>query len=409
MSDITTDLPAMTDDSGTGRDGTVEDVAFFETWRDAINNQVLSATNPTVTPADTIDEVVAARGTLPSLSDWTLVEHNADGTHQALSYVTSAQMMGGLGGVNLIRNDDFQLWPDGDASAPLYWPVTGSGASAARTGTGLGDTTRKVGDFSCKLTRSGADCYIQNALLSGGAFTRANFLRGKFVAAGMWVYCSTPNIARIAVNDGIGTTYSTYHTGAGAWEFLAATRELDSSATAISIRGAVNTSDGSAYFSGACAILIDSDLALRQYQPSPISYGMLHYALAGNLSAAANQGRVTMSRGALVKDVQAIVKTAPTTQAIIFDVNSWDGASYTSMFSTQPQIAAAAYYGGAQPDGTYARRCLRGAFGSSISAGAVVTLDVDQVGSGTTGADAAVEVRVLQYMTPLERFLSYND
>jgi hypothetical protein len=38
-----------------------------------------------------------------------------------------------------------------------------------------------------------------------------------------------------------------------------------------------------------------------------------------------------------------------------------------------------------------------------------MTLDVDQVGSGTAGADAVVEVGVLQYASPLERFLGYSD
>jgi len=409
MSDITTSgtpAPTVTNDDGTGRTGTRLNEAFYNALVDSINDQVASATNPTLRPQDTIDEVVTARAAYPDLDarldDLALAS-------SITSLVTTSQVMGGLGGVNLIRNDDFLVWPDGDSSAPWAWTLTGAAATVARTGTGLGDTNRKVGDFACLLTRAGTNCYIQNSLLAGSAFTRANFLAGKYVAFGMWVKCSTPNIARLQINDGIGTGSGSYHTGGGAWEFLTVTRQLDASATTLLLRGAVDTADGSAYFSGATAILLNSSLTLGQYQPSPVVYGAMHFALAGNLTVATNQGRVILARGGIVKDIQCLAKTAPTGQAAIFDVNSWDGANYTTMCTTKPQLADGVVAGGAQPDGTYARRCLRGAFGASPGAGSIVTLDVDQVGSGVAGADAVVEVRMLQYASPLERFLNYSD
>jgi hypothetical protein len=415
MSQINGDLPAYVNDDGTGRTGTRVNVVFLDAWRDAINTQTYSAANPTLTPADIIDEVVTARGSTLSLDDRLDAEHNEDGTHNLTgslgTVVTSSQLMGGLGGVNLIRNDDFLVWPDGDSSAPLWWTLTGAAATVARTGTGLGDTTRKVGDFACKVTRAGTDCYIGNSLLSGGAFTRANFLKQKYLAFGMWVYCSTPNIARIGIYDGVGITYSDYHTGGGTFEYLPVTRQIDSSATELTVRGRVDTSDGSAVFSGATALLHNGPVGLElvQYQPSPVLYGTMHFALSGNLTVAANQGRVRFRRGGIVKDLQILAKTAPTGQPAIFDLNTWDGANYTTMFSTKPEVAAAAFAGGGQPDGTYARRCLRGSFGATRSAGSEMTLDVDQIGSGTAGADAVVEVGVLQYASPLERFLGYSD
>ena len=39
---------------------------------------------------------------------------------------------------------------------------------------------------------------------------------------------------------------------------------------------------------------------------------------------------------------QLSVKTAPTGQALVVDVNTYDGATQTSMFSTKPEIAATA-------------------------------------------------------------------
>lgn len=414
MSDIEVDAPTVTNDSGTGRDGTRADETWYDALLAAINVQVLSSTNPSLTPADAIDEVVTARGSLGALDDRLDVSINEDGTLKSTAtstFITETQLMGGLGGVNLVRNDDFMVWPAGDSAAPLYWDLTGAAATIARTGTGLGDTSRKVGDFAAKVTRNGTNATLTNTLLSGTAFTRADFLKQQYIGFGVWVKCSTPNIARVSVADNTGTTYSSYHTGGGSWEFLAVTRQIDSSGTAIIVGGVVDTSDGNAIFSGATALLLQDDLDVVQYQPSPVMYGAINFSLSGNLGAGVNQGRFVMARGGIVKDVQCLLKTAPVGADVIFDVNTWDGGAYTSMFSSgaRPTVADGATRAGTQPDDTYARRCVRGGFGTSISAGAELTLDVDQVGSGTTGADAVIEIRTLQYASPLERFLEHDD
>ncbi len=405
--------PTVVNDDGTGRTGTRVDKAWKDAFVVALDSLIHSNTNTAVAPNAIIDEVIASRGSLANLNAFHDVEHNEDGTHKntglIATHVTESQLMGGLGNVNVARNDDFLVWPAGDTSAPLYWPLTGAAATIARTGTGLGDTSRKVGDFAVKLTRVGTDCYLENALLAGAAFTRANFLRSKWVALGMWVKCSTPNIARIQIDDGIGTSQSAYHTGGGAFEFLSITRQLDSSATRIGIRARVDTSNGNAVFSGAGAMLLDSDMDAVQFAPCPMAYAFKHFVLGGTVETGTNLGRVVLARGSIVKDVQMLIKTAPTDAALKIDINSYDGASYTSMFSTVPEIAASAFVGGAQPDGTYARRCLRGEFGTSRVAGGELSLDVDQVGSTIPGSDLAIEVRSLVYNTPFEKFLNHDD
>lgn len=416
MTQLATGAPSVVNDSGTGRDGTRVDLSWYNAFIAAIDALIHSSTNPTITPADIIDEMVDARGSQASLDDRIDEEHNEDGTHKSTgiiaTFITESQLMGGLGGVNLFRNDDFQMWPDGDTSAPLYWTLAGTAATVARTGTALGDTSRKIGDFAAKLTRNGNDCKLTYSLLEGTAFTRADFLKQKYLALGVWVKCSTPNIARIAVYDGAGSTESSYHTGGGSWEFLPVTHQIDSSATAVTARLLVDTSDGNAIFSGATGILLDSAFTLTQYQAAPtMLYGAIHFALGGDIATGVNQGRMVLSRGGIVKDVQCLMKTAPVGADAIFDVNSWDGAAYTSMFSggARPTVLDGATRAGTQPDDTYARRCLRGGFGATVSAGAEITLDVDQIGSGTAGADAVIEGRVLQYSTPLERFMNFDD
>jgi hypothetical protein len=86
------------------------------------------------------------------------------------------------------------------------------------------------------------------------------------------------------------------------------------------------------------------------------------------------------------------------------DVNTWDGAALTSMFSTRPQIGSTLFQGGAQPDTTYARRCFAANSGATRPTGGEITFDVDQVGSGVAGSDLRIEVRALEYQSPLERF-----
>lgn len=105
--------------------------------------------------------------------------------------------------------------------------------------------------------------------------------------------------------------------------------------------------------------------------------------VAGTLSVATDVADyLLLSRKAIIDEVHAHVGTAPTGQALIVDVND-DG---TTIFTTQgnrPQIAASANDDtSGTPDG-----------GTAVAAGSVITVDVDQVGSGTAGADLYVSIR----------------
>jgi hypothetical protein len=410
MAEIQSDAsyPQIVDDSGTGRDGSPIDAAFLDGIAEAVNAQTHSATNPTVTPANIVDEVVTARGSTASLDARLDQEHNEDGTHKTTgtlgTLVTVTQLMGGLGAVNLVPNDDFLVWCDGDAAVPTGWTLTGAGGSVARAGSGLADTTRKVGDFCMKVTRAGTNVNVSNILLQGAAFSRADFIKGQYVTAGMWVKCSTPNIARVAVSDSASTAYSSYHTGGGTWEWLACTRQISLAAASLVVAATVHNSDGSAWFDGVTSILLNANLTVASYQPSPVVYGALHFSVSGVVAGASNVHAYAPARIGILKDVQLYANTAPTGQALIVDLNTWDGASFTSMFATRPQLAAGAQYGNAQPDGTYARRCVRGLSAAAVTVSGLLNFDVDQVGSGVAGSDLRVEARLLQYQSPLERF-----
>lgn len=412
MAGIRDDAPTVTDDTGTGRDGTPVDEIWYDALLDAIDAWVYSPTNPTLQPNDITDEVVTARGSKSTLDDRLDVSLNEDGTLKTTGvladYATVNQLLGGIGGTNLVMNDDFLLWPGGDGAVTDGDVLAGTGVSIARTGTGLGDTTRKVGDFCAKVTRGTTDASLTRSVLSGSAFTRANFIIGLYAAAGCWVKCASANSARLSIYDGVGYTNSSYHTGGGAWEFLAVTRQVNVAADRLELICQVNNSAVSAYFSGRTLFLIDSNLSLPRYVPCPVIYGAAHFAVFGNIDVATNVGRFTPSRSGIVKDVEVHLLTPPTGQAAIIDVNSGNGTTQDSMFATRPQIAATESFGNAQPDGTYEHRCLVGFSGSTPSGlNQQLTVDVDQKGSGTAGANLSVEVRIMQYQSALERFQSY--
>jgi hypothetical protein len=42
--------------------------------------------------------------------------------------------------------------------------------------------------------------------------------------------------------------------------------------------------------------------------------------------------------------------------------------------------------------------------GAALAVGGELSFDVDQVGSGAAGSDLRVEVRAMEYQSPLERF-----
>ncbi len=99
---------------------------------------------------------------------------------------------------------------------------------------------------------------------------------------------------------------------------------------------------------------------------------------AGTLTAAANKARVTFPVAATIVGVYISAITAPTGAAILVDVNK----AGTTLFTTQasrPTIADGANDSVvAVPDVT------------ALAAGDVLTVDVDQVGSGAAGANLTV-------------------
>jgi hypothetical protein len=369
----------------------------------AINNQVHSATNPTVTPKAIIDEVVTARGNMTDLEDRLDGVIDADGVLVPSAQTMSiAQVMATAAAVNLIPDSTFLMWHLGDAAEPTFWKATGS--TVARAGTGLGDTTRKVGPYCAKVSSAGS---IFHYLIDAAQWAGADHLEGQKIGFGVWAKTSTASLGRITVSDADSSSNSSWHTGGGTWEWLSGVHTISAAATYLRVELQVS-GVGDVYFSGPTAIL--SDQAPVRWAPSQKMYGSLFVPASGVPAVADGAFHYVFARPALVRDVQAFAGTAPG-GAFDFDIDvekDTDGAgTQVSIFSAAKTIlTAAAVAGSVQPDGTYANRCFIG-YSGATPAHAILRLNYDVVGGAT--ADTRIMIRCLQWLNPLENFVAYDD
>jgi hypothetical protein len=162
---------------------------------------------------------------------------------------------------NLISNGNFESWSAGASAAPDGWTLSGAGASVAREA-----STIKIGTYSAKVTRSGAQTYLGKAIHTDKGIA---YWKGRTVTLGMWVYATVADRAKIEITDGVGGGASTFHTGDSTWQWLTATRTIDASADQLTLYCSVLTADTSAYFDGAMCVEGSSAFA---FSPKPAEY-----------------------------------------------------------------------------------------------------------------------------------------
>jgi hypothetical protein len=311
-----------------------------------------------------------------------------------------------LAGCNLMLDPTFVIWAaetGGDGAAaqtnpPTHYTLSGTGATVRRCGASLGDTTTYgLGNYACLLTYGSATAYLGQTLFA----TLPTAWRGQDVSAAAWIKSSTANAARLRINDGVGSSYSPYHPGDATWdgpsESIVVTRTLDAAATTLKLD--LELTSGSAYVEGMMFTV--GPIPPVYFIPGETVHGMLYFPTA-SIIVGTQKGTWAPARPGIVKHTQIYAKTVPTGAALIIDVNTWDGAAFTSMYSTKPQLAISGAHGGAAPDTTYARRCYSGTHGTATQAGGLVTWDCDQRGSTIEGADIAIEVKCIQFRDPLE-------
>ncbi len=315
-----------------------------------------------------------------------------------------------VGSVNLVADPTFLIWVGAsDATgSPAHYTLSGAGATIIRTGTGLADTNRKVGDFAAQIASGGgAAAVLEQQLLPTTAFSRADYLKGETVSCGAWMRgVASATAIRLGIYDGAGTTYSSYGAN-GSWSWITVTRTIDNAATLLAVRSEVTSGTLTGYVSGITCLL--GPVPPAYFQPAPMMPYDYRCQLPGTQTTGIRQCGWEIFRPGIVKDVALVTNTSPPTgAALIVDINTYDGTANTSMFSTRPTIAGGAYRGSARPDTTYVRRCLTFSSGSLVTNGSMVA-DIDQVGSTAAGSGLEIDVRVLQFARPLEAFLDYGD
>jgi len=102
--------------------------------------------------------------------------------------------------------------------------------------------------YSLSVTRTGANSNIVQDIQT---IMGISHYQSKSVTVTVYVWASVADRGRIFINDGIGSTNSSYHTGGSGWEKLSVTRTIDASATRVRVGLYVGTADTTVYFDNA--------------------------------------------------------------------------------------------------------------------------------------------------------------
>ena len=262
----------MSNDTGSGQDGTVVNKAFVDDLLDEVDDQCHSLTNDTIKPKATTDEVVTARGSLGSLDARLDVSLNNDGTlKEQASLTTVVQARTFVASVNCIENGELEDWTNGGAAAPDSFTL--SSLTIARTGPAMGDTfTFGAGTYAAKLTRAGGiDGYLYQDVIPAADWAKSESIEGKKVSVLMMARSAIANHVRVTIDDGAGSTSSAFLTvvgGAPTTEVLTATHTILGSASRLRIKAEVMNSNGDAYVGGF--LVIFSDLAPSHWVPKSL-------------------------------------------------------------------------------------------------------------------------------------------
>ncbi|MGH7410082.1 MAG: hypothetical protein ACREJ6_03335 [Candidatus Methylomirabilis sp.] len=301
--------------------------------------------------------------------------------------------------INLLQDPLFECWENTDALVPGTWRLTGAGATIARN-TIVAD--RAVGDMAAHVTFGAATASLEQYILDPASYDQ--YFDGRIVTAGCFVKGSAAGTARVRISDGPDDSDSATNIGTGL-EFLSVEHEINAAATEINLQ--LQTLAGNNKWSGSTFLF--SDIKPSRFHMPNMIRTSIGFARNGGAFVGTVPPLFIPQRAFIVEHAQIVAIIAPTGAALIGDLNQWDGAAFTSMFTTRPQLAIAAQHGGAVPDGVYNRRCFVPKFGSAAPlAGQQLRAEIDQVGSTLTGSDVAIYARIKAWTRPQESFASFD-
>lgn len=139
---------------------------------------------------------------------------------------------------------EFEDWELGDSDSPSGWSKTGTPTIAKES------TVIKYGTYSLKLVGSDTGQNIYRAIDNGTDYA------GRTMKLGVYVKTSGAGVT-VTIDDGVGTTNSSAHTGGGSWELLTVTRQIDASATKVQVT--LNIPNGITAYYDNC-ILVEGEV-----------------------------------------------------------------------------------------------------------------------------------------------------
>lgn len=173
-------------------------------------------------------------------SDVTLID---GGDIYAHSVTIDKLVVGGFGSGNQLNNGNFEDWAAGTDVPPDAWAWwVQDGGAVARHG------AIKLGTYCVRITRNGTDCSLYQSI---HAEKGINYWKGQTVTFSCWAHATAANMARLSVYDGVGESYSSYHTGDSTERLLTVTHTISASATVLYVKLHCDTSNTAVYYDGA--------------------------------------------------------------------------------------------------------------------------------------------------------------
>ena len=167
---------------------------------------------------------------------------------------------------------------------------------------------------------------------------QSGYIQGQEYTFTCWVYSNIANRARIAIDDGVSTTYSSYHTGGSSWEQLTVTKRLSSAATKLALELNKNGVSGLSYWDDAAisasAVTI-TPVKILDFQGGDSTKKT--YAIGNNIILKWN-GTAWDVKGGCANPIDAIVVTDDTDEYLI--VSSALNAYYTTDGATWTRLVA---------------------------------------------------------------------
>jgi hypothetical protein len=311
---LETNWPVIVNSSGTPGTGTKITREKFDEVRAAIDVAIYDP-NLTEDPPAIARELTTARGGYVS------VDARLDAIEIAAAG-GAASASSGAAQLNLVPNDTFLIWPDGDNAAPAYW--TGdAGLTISREPTQSGSALeaywgRNVVKLVCAAQKDFYLDIVSAAELS--SLQAAGLLKNRKTAVGVAIWTATQNLVEIHIDDGITTVGPTTKVGSNygntsAWVWSAdghagkGGRQLPSAPTRfrllVRMAGA-----GTAYI--ACPAGYFAEQALF-YVPAPSKVGQIVFGQdAGSQIITGEKGRIFPKRPIALGPARLLLATAGT-------------------------------------------------------------------------------------------------